>query len=44
MVKDHRTGETVGDADAVLDGRLDPFLEAFLRGKVVQGSEATLEV
>ncbi len=44
MVKDHRTGETVGDADAVLDGRLDPFLEAFLRGKVAQANEATLEV
>ncbi len=34
MVKDHRTGETVGDADAVLDGAIDPFLEAFLRGKI----------
>jgi len=34
MVKDHRTGETVGDADAVLDGAIDPFLEAFLKGKI----------
>jgi peptide chain release factor 2 len=34
MVKDHRTGETVGDATAVLDGAIDPFLEAFLKGKI----------
>ncbi|MBZ0102734.1 MAG: peptide chain release factor 2, partial [Thermoanaerobaculia bacterium] len=34
MVKDHRTGEQVGDADAVLDGAIDPFLEAFLKGKI----------
>ena len=34
MVKDHRTGETVGDAAAVLDGAIDPFLEAFLKGKI----------
>jgi peptide chain release factor 2 len=34
MVKDHRTGETVGDADSVLDGALDPFLEAWLKGKI----------
>ncbi len=34
MVKDHRTGETVGDADAVLDGAIDPFLEAWLKGKI----------
>ncbi|GMU65084.1 MAG: peptide chain release factor 2 [Acidobacteriota bacterium] len=34
MVKDHRTGETVGDADSVLEGGIDPFLEAFLKGKI----------
>ncbi len=34
MVKDHRTGETVGDADSVLDGGIDPFLEAWLKGKI----------
>jgi peptide chain release factor 2 len=34
MVKDHRTGAEVGDADKVLDGGLDPFLEAFLRGQM----------
>ena len=30
MVKDHRTGKEVGNADAVLDGDLDPFIEAEL--------------
>jgi peptide chain release factor 2 len=30
MVKDHRTGHEVGNADAVLDGDLDGFIEAFL--------------
>ena len=31
MVKDHRTGTEVGHADAVLDGDIDPFIDAFLR-------------
>jgi peptide chain release factor 2 len=31
MVKDHRTGAEVGNAQAVLDGNLDPFMEAYLR-------------
>jgi peptide chain release factor 2 len=39
MVKDHRTGEQVGDADAVLDGRIDPFLEAWLKGKIASPDE-----
>ncbi|MCF6179481.1 MAG: peptide chain release factor 2, partial [Geopsychrobacter sp.] len=30
MVKDHRTSHEVGNADAVLDGDLDGFIEAFL--------------
>ncbi|MBC7122602.1 MAG: peptide chain release factor 2, partial [Pseudothermotoga sp.] len=30
MVKDHRTEVEVGNADAVLDGELDPFIEAEL--------------
>ena len=30
MVKDHRTGHEVGDADRVLDGDLDGFIRAFL--------------
>ena len=31
LVKDHRTGLEVGNVDAVLDGNLDPFIEAYLR-------------
>ena len=31
MVKDHRTGYEMGNTQAVLDGRLDGFMEAFLR-------------
>jgi peptide chain release factor 2 len=33
MVKDHRTGVERGDADAVLDGDIDDFIEAFLMGQ-----------
>jgi len=33
MVKDHRTGHETGNAQAVLNGELDEFLEAFLRQK-----------
>jgi peptide chain release factor 2 len=33
MVKDHRTGVEVGNAQGVLDGDLDEFIEAFLRQK-----------
>ena len=31
MVKDLRTGEETGNADAVLDGALDPFVNAYLK-------------
>jgi peptide chain release factor 2 len=30
MVKDHRTGVEVGNADAVLDGDIDQFIQAYL--------------
>jgi peptide chain release factor 2 len=30
MVKDHRTGAEVGNVEAVMDGGLDPFIEAYL--------------
>jgi peptide chain release factor 2 len=33
MVKDHRTGVEVGNAQGVIDGDLDPFIEGFLRRK-----------
>ncbi len=34
MVKDHRTNHEVGNAQVVLDGRLDDFMEAYLRETV----------
>ncbi len=34
MVKDHRTGCEVGNTDAVLDGDLDRFIEAYLLQKL----------
>jgi peptide chain release factor 2 len=34
MVKDHRTGFEVGDADRVLDGDIDPFIEAWLKSQM----------
>jgi peptide chain release factor 2 len=29
-VKDHRTGVEIGNADAVLDGDIGPFIQAYL--------------
>jgi peptide chain release factor 2 len=34
MVKDHRTNYEVGNTEAVLDGRLDDFMEAYLKYRV----------
>jgi peptide chain release factor 2 len=34
MVKDHRTDYEVGNAQAVLDGRLDDFMEAYLKHRL----------
>ncbi len=31
MVKDHRTNEEIGNATSVLDGNIDPFINAFLK-------------
>jgi peptide chain release factor 2 len=31
LVKDHRTGVEVGNADSVLDGQIDPFIDAYLQ-------------
>ncbi len=33
MVKDHRTDQETGNAPAVLDGKLDAFIEAYLKWK-----------
>ena len=37
MVNDHRTGLKETNAQGVLDGDLDPFIEAFLRHKLAEG-------
>ena len=37
MVKDHRTGEESGNAQAVLDGNLDPFISAYLKWQSLGG-------
>ncbi len=34
MVKDHRTNTEVGNVQAVMDGDLDPFIDAYLRSKI----------
>jgi peptide chain release factor 2 len=48
MVKDHRTGEESGNPDAVLDGGLDKFIEAYLLaaagGTLGKGGAANDEV
>lgn len=31
LVKDHRTGEEIGNVNAVMDGNIDPFISAYLR-------------
>ncbi len=33
MVKDHRTNTEVGNVDSVMDGQIDPFIEAYLRSQ-----------
>ncbi len=43
MVKDLRTSHETGNVQAVLDGRLDPFMEAYLRQTVGQGDELALK-
>jgi peptide chain release factor 2 len=37
MVKDHRTNYESGNPTSVLDGRLDEFMEAYLRSRVGEG-------
>ncbi len=39
MVKDLRTGEETGNVDAVMDGALDPFINAYLKWKSIGGKE-----
>jgi len=34
MVKDHRTGEETGNVGAIMDGEIDPFINAYLRSQI----------
>ena len=34
MVKDHRTNHETGNTDAVLDGDIDAFIEAYLKERM----------
>jgi len=38
LVKDHRTGEETGDAESVIDGNLDRFIDAYLRRQLAPRS------
>ncbi len=40
LVKDHRTNVEVGNVQAVMDGELDPFIEAYLRSRKGSGLPA----
>jgi peptide chain release factor 2 len=40
LVKDVRTGLEVGNTQAVLDGEIDPFIEAWLRWRLAKSAEA----
>jgi peptide chain release factor 2 len=44
MVKDHRTGEKTSSVQAVMDGELDPFIEAKLRGRKSGDGDTDLDV
>lgn len=39
MVKDHRTGYEVGNAQGVLNGDIDGFIEAYLRSNIANGNK-----
>ena len=39
MVKDHRTNEESGNVASVLDGNIDPFINAYLKWNSLQKSQ-----
>jgi peptide chain release factor 2 len=41
MVKDHRTEHETGNVGAVMDGDLDPFIDAYLRMQIQQKDDPT---
>jgi peptide chain release factor 2 len=41
MVKDHRTGAETSNVQEVMDGKIDMFIQAKLRGQKAAKGEAT---
>ena len=41
MVKDHRTGAETSNVQAVMDGDIDLFIQAKLRGQIPAKGEST---
>lgn len=39
LVKDHRTNEEIGNVNSVLDGNIDPFINAYLKQLSIGGNE-----
>lgn len=39
LVKDHRTNEEIGNANSVLDGNIDPFINAYLKWTSINKSK-----
>jgi peptide chain release factor 2 len=42
MVKDHRTNMEVGDTDRVLDGDINPFIEAWLKHQMLESNKEAM--
>lgn len=43
MVKDHRTGAETGNVNAVMDGEIDIFINAYLKGQVAANRDDNME-
>lgn len=43
MVKDHRTGAETGNVEAVMDGEIDEFISAYLKGQVAKSMDDSIE-
>jgi peptide chain release factor 1 len=43
MVKDHRTGAETGNVNAVMDGEIDEFISAYLKGQVSVNRDDNIE-
>lgn len=39
LIKDHRTGEEVANVDSVMDGNIDPFINAYLKWISINSNE-----